>query len=81
MKQQADLWTALRERGIDADDPEIRAAVRAVLATVDDVGRRVDHYHARRCAEAMQVALAYQLQHPKTSDMSRFEDEFEEGER
>jgi hypothetical protein len=81
MEQHLDLWNALRERGIDADDPEIRAAVRVVLETVNDVGQRADHYVARRCAEAMQVALSYQLQHPETSDMSRFEDEFGEGDR
>lgn len=81
MEQHPDLWTALRERGIDADDHEIRAAVRAVLATIADVEQRHDAYVARRCARAAHLALSYHLQHPATGDMSLFEDEFGEDER
>ena len=69
----------LGTRVADADDPEIRAAVRATLESIDDVRRRAGPYVARRCTEAIDLALAYQLQHPDTSDMSRFEDEFEDG--
>lgn len=78
MEQHPDLWSALREQGVDADDPEIRAAVRAAFETIDDVWQRAGPYIARRCTEAIDLALAYQLQHPDTSDMSRFEDEFED---
>lgn len=81
MEQHPDLWTALRQRGIDADDPDIRAAVRGVLQVIDDIGARTDHYRARRCAEAIQAAVSYQLEHPATGDMSSFEGEFDDGDR
>jgi len=75
--ERSDLWDALRARGVDADDPEIRATVRTTLDAVEDVRQRLGHHHARRCMEAMHRALAYELEHPDTDDMSRFEDEFE----
>ncbi len=77
MDRQPDLWNALRAHGIDADDPQIREAVRATLATITDVEQHSGRYVARRCAEAIHQALAYQLQHPDTDDMSRFEDEWD----
>jgi hypothetical protein len=77
---EPDLWEALRERGIAADDAEIRASVRATLDLVHDVRGRHGHHHARRCAEAMSAALAYALQHPDTSDMTSFEEEFDDPE-
>ncbi len=76
--ERSELWDALRAGGVDADDPEIRATVRTTLDAVDDVGRRVGFHHARRCLEAMHLALAYELEHPDTDDMTRFEDEFED---
>jgi hypothetical protein len=72
------LWDALRERGVDADDPDIRAAVREALTTIDEVERRAGRYVARRCAEAMHEALQFELSHPDTRDMSRFEGEFDD---
>ena len=70
-----DLWEALRQRGIDADDPEVRAAVRAALESIESIGTRSGEQAARRCARAIQAALAYQLRHPDTQDMSSFEDD------
>ena len=67
------LFEALRDGGIDADDPQVRAAVRVVLSHVADLQRAHGDPPARRCMEAMQAALAYQLQHPDVGDMSRFE--------
>ena len=75
--ERSDLWDALRARGVDADDPEIRATVRTTLDAVEDVRQRLGYPHARRCTEAMHRALAYELAYPDTHDMSRFEDEFE----
>ena len=77
---ESQLFESLRTRGIDADDPEIRAAVRTVTAHVADVARRHDPHHARRCMEAMQAALAYQLAHPDVGDMSSFEAAYDEDE-
>jgi hypothetical protein len=74
----SELWNELRQNGVDADDPEIRASVRATLATVDDVRRREGGHVARRCSEAMHQALSYTLSHPDTGDMSVFEEEFDE---
>jgi len=70
-----DLWEALRQRGLEADDPDVRAAVRAALESVERVGARSGEAAARRCAQAIQAALAYQLRHPDTEDMSSFEDD------
>ncbi len=77
---EADVFEALRSAGIDADDPEVRAAVRAVLDHAADVRARVGTHPARRCMEAMHAALAYQLQHPDVGDMSSFEADFGEDE-
>lgn len=67
------LFEALRDAGIDADDPQIRAAIRVVFSHVADLQRDHGTHAARRCMEAMQAALAYQLQHPDVGDMSSFE--------
>jgi hypothetical protein len=77
--EQPDLWDALRDQGINADKPEIRAAVRASLEIIEDVRQREGPHTARRCAEAMHQALSYELRHPDTRDMSRFENEFDDG--
>ncbi len=74
------LFDALRAEGVDADDPEIRAAVRLATGHVDDVRRRLGTHRARRCMEAMHAALAYQLQHPDVEDMSSFESSYDEEE-
>ena len=70
-----DLWEALRQRGLDADDPDVRAAVRAALESIQSISTRSGEQAARRCAQAIQAALAYQLRHPDTQDMSPFEDD------
>jgi hypothetical protein len=75
---EPDLFAALRDEGIDADDHEIRAAVRAVLRHVDDVHRRRGTHEARRCMEAMHEALALRLRHPDVADMSSFEASYDE---
>ncbi len=72
------LWDALRAQGIDADEPEVRTAVRACLRSLDAVQARADEHAARRCREAVHAALAYELRHPPTGDMTSFEDEFNE---
>ena len=77
--EEAELWNALRDRGVDADDPDIRAVVRQALAAIDEVRERSGGHAARRCAKAMHEALDYELSHPDTSDMSSFEDEFDGG--
>jgi hypothetical protein len=68
-----DLWEALRQRGLDADDPDVRAAVRTALKSIESISARSGEQTARRCAQAIQAALAYQLRHPDTQDMSSFE--------
>jgi hypothetical protein len=73
-----DLWGALRESGVDADDPDVRAAVRAALQSIERVRERSGVPAARHCAQAIQAALAYQLRHPDTEDMSSFEDDYRE---
>lgn len=70
-----DLWEALRQKGLDADDPDVRAAVRAALESIERVRERSGEQAAWRCAQAIQAALAYQLRHPDTGDMSSFEDD------
>ncbi len=77
---EPDIFDALRRQGIDADDPEIRAAIRLVLEYIQDVRERSGPHAARRCMEAMHQALAYQLQHPDVGEdeMSRFEAEFDD---
>jgi hypothetical protein len=73
------LWDALRERGVDADDSEIRAAVRVCLLQLDQINARSGSYAARRACEAMHAALDFALDHPDTGDMSRFEQQFDDG--
>ena len=70
-----DLWEALRQRGLDADDRDVRVAVRAALESIERVGERSGEAAARRCAQGVQAAMAYQLRHPDTGDMSSFEDD------
>lgn len=77
---EPNLFDALRADGVDADDREIRAAVRVVAGYVDEVRHRLGTHRARRCMEAMYVALAYQLQHPDVGDMSGFEAAYDEEE-
>lgn len=75
---EPELWDALRAEGVNADDPEIRATVRSVLATIDAVEERSGGHAARRCMESVHAALTYVLRHPDTKDMSSFEQEFGE---
>lgn len=77
---EPDMFDALRQRGIDAADPEIRASVRVVVAHVDAVRDRIGTHGARRCMRAMHEALAYQLAHPDVGDMSTFEAAYEDEE-
>lgn len=77
---EPDIFDALRERGIDAADPDIRAGVRIMLAHLDTVRDRDGIHAARRCLHAMHEALAYQLAHPDVDDMSTFEASFDEEE-
>lgn len=77
---ESELFDALRSRGIDADDPQIREAVRVVLAHVDGVRDRDGAPASRRCMEAIRVALGYELQHPDVGDMSSFEADWDEEE-
>lgn len=70
---EPDLFDALRARGIDAADPEIRAAVRVVTTHVDTVREDRGTHAARRCMRAMHAVLDYQLAHPDVDDMSTFE--------
>lgn len=74
-----DLWDALRERGLDADDPDVRAAVRATLESIERVHERSGAPAARRCVHAMRAALDYHLRHPDTGDMSSFEFDLQNG--
>jgi hypothetical protein len=73
-----DLWDDLRERGVDADDPDVRAAVRAALECLERVHERSGAPAARRCVHAMRAALDYQARHPDTGDMSSFEVDFQD---
>lgn len=77
---EPDLFDALRAAGVDADDREIRAAVRVVTGHVDEVRRRDGIHRARRCMEAMHATLAYQLRHPDVADMGSFEAAYDEEE-
>ncbi|GEM_PF-3507898 len=70
-----DLWEALRQSGLDADDPDLRACVRATLESIERVRERSGEQAARRCSQAILAALAYELRHPDTEDMSSFEDD------
>lgn len=74
---EPDLFDALRAEGIDADDPEVRAAVRAVSGYSNDAMTRLGTHRGRRCMEAMHAALTYALQHPDVGDMSSFEADFD----
>lgn len=76
--EEPDVFDALRSRGVDADNPEVRAAVRLVLTHIDEVRKRAGPQSARRCMDAMRHALAYELQHPDVGDMSGFEAEFDD---
>jgi hypothetical protein len=75
---ESSLFNALRDQGIDADDREIRAAVRAVFAHVEGVFVRGGPDAARRCMQAMRAALDYRLEHPDRDDMSAFESAFDD---
>lgn len=77
---EPDLFDALRERGIDAADPEVRAGIRVMVAHIDGVRERAGTHAARRCLRAMHEALAYQLAHPDVDDMSTFEAAYDEEE-
>lgn len=72
------LWDALRGVGVDADDPDVRDAVRTTLGSIDGVAERAGAPAARRCALAVQAAIAYHLRHPDTDDMSSFEGDIED---
>lgn len=76
--KEPDLFEALRAQGIDADDGEVRAAVRATLSHVAGVRDRLGSHRARRCMEAMHAALAYELRHPDVGDMSSFEESYDD---
>jgi hypothetical protein len=76
---EPEIFDALRSRGVDADDPEIRAAVRTVLTHIDEVRERSGRHRARRHMEAMLHTVRYVLEHPDVGDMSSFEAEFREG--
>ncbi|MCC5949328.1 MAG: hypothetical protein JJT89_12835 [Nitriliruptoraceae bacterium] len=70
-----DLWDALRAEGVDADDVQIRTVVRVAFAGIQAVRAESGEAAARRAAQAVQAALAYQLRRPDTEDMSSFEDD------
>lgn len=74
--EEPEIFDAIRREGIDADDPEVRKAVRAALEHIEGVRARTDDETARRCMSAVSRALSYQLQHPDVGDMSWFESEF-----
>lgn len=74
--EEPDVFDAIRQEGIDADDPEVRESVRVAFEHVEAVRARTDDATASRCMRAMSTALTYQLQHPDVGDMSRFESEF-----
>lgn len=78
--KETELFQALRAQGVDADDPQIRAAVRLVVAHVDDVATRHGSHTARRCTEAMDAALVQLLRHPDVEDMSSFEAAYDDEE-
>lgn len=75
---EPDLFEALREQGVDADDEEVRAAIRVVLSRVSDVRGRLGTHRARRCMDAMHAALSYALRHPDVGDMSSFEESYDD---
>jgi len=75
---EPDLFDALREQGIDANDAEVRAAIRATRSHVSGVRDRLGGHRARRCMEAMHAALAYELRHPDVGDMSSFEESYDD---
>lgn len=77
MIDEADVFDALRRDGIDADLPEVRAAVRVVIQHVEAVRGDQDPYAARRCMEAMAATLRFLLTHPEVTDMARFEEVFD----
>lgn len=76
--EERDIFDAIRQEGIDADDPEVRNSVRTALAQIEDVRSRKDAETARRCMRAVAAALSYELQHPDVDDMSGFESEFDD---
>lgn len=75
---EPNIFDALRGEGIDADDPDVREAVRLTLDHVVDVRARAGDEVARLCMRAMSRALTYQLKHPDVRDMSGFEADFDE---
>lgn len=76
---EPDLFDELRGRGIDADDPEIRAAVRVAMGHLAAVRAASGDEASQRCLEAMHAALAHAWTHPATDDMTSFEDDFDLG--
>lgn len=78
---EPDLFDALRDRGIDAADPQIRTAVRVITSHVDAVRADEGTHAARRCMRAMHAALDYQLAHPDVDDMSTFEADLDDEDR
>ncbi len=74
------MTDALRERGIAAAVPEVRAGIRVMVAHIDAVRERAGTHAARRCLRAMHEALTYQLAHPDVDDMSTFEAAYDEEE-
>jgi hypothetical protein len=73
---EPELFNVLRDRGVDADDPDIRAAVRHVFTFIREARQRGGPEVARRCMEGMREALTCQLEHPDVADMTSFEAEF-----
>lgn len=71
--EEPDIFDAVRRQGIDADDPEVRSAVRVVLEHMDSVRERAGDSTERLCMRAVVAALTFQLQHPDVDDMSTFE--------
>lgn len=74
---EPEMFNTLRAEGVDADQPEIREAVRGTLDLVDRLEERTDVHTARQCMTAMRAALKYRLLHPDIDDMSNFESEFD----
>lgn len=75
---EPDLFDALRSKGVDADDPVLRAAVREVVSHLDGVKRDHGPVMERRCMEGMAAALAFMLAHPDVGHMESFEAQFDD---
>lgn len=72
------LWDDLRAQGINADDAEVRTAVRTCLESLDGIRERSGEHAARRCLVAVHAALDHAMRHPSIGDMTSFEDEFDD---